>query len=128
MVLAGRRLYKFMAPSNSPSASPQKLQIYNFGADILNWTATRSAPWIQLSSTGGEAPAELLVGVDVTGLSPGRYSGLVTINALSAAVTSSQVASLATERTEVATVDVSVVVLPPINRYLFLPLIMRAGE
>jgi hypothetical protein len=128
LVLAGKTMYRFTAPTNNPSASPQKLQVYNLGADTMNWTATKSEPWIRLSSTGGEAPAELLIGVNVAGLSPGSYSGEVTIDAFSTAAASSQDAGLATEGTETATVDVSVVVLPPIDHYLYLPLILKAGE
>ena len=49
LVLAGKTMYRFTAPTNSPSASPQTLQIYNLGAGTMNWTATGSLPAFRAS-------------------------------------------------------------------------------
>jgi hypothetical protein len=125
LVLAGKTLYRFVAPRNLPPARQQKLQIYNFGADTLSWTAFASAPWITLSSTSGEAPAEVLIGVDPAGLSPGRYDGEVTITTSSAGAMSGQGEGVANGRDETATVSVRFVVLPTKMTYVFLPVVLR---
>ena len=124
LVLAGQTVYKFVTSSNRPLVSLQKLQIYNFGADMLNWAAYKSASWITLSSSSGDAPAELLIGVDPAGLAPGRYEGTVTITTLD---TSGLIATGSDRRRETATIEVSLRVLPAKQFVVYLPLLMVTG-
>ncbi|MFQ5594495.1 MAG: hypothetical protein ACE5HA_10120, partial [Anaerolineae bacterium] len=127
LTLAGQALYKFVTSSNGPSINPQKLQVYNFGAGMLNWTASKSASWITLSDSSGTAPSELLIGVNPKGMAPGRYNGMVTINTSSAAETFGLLTADANSRGETATVEVSVQVLPPRQYSLYLPLLTVRG-
>ncbi|NJK79136.1 MAG: hypothetical protein HC876_05830 [Chloroflexaceae bacterium] len=48
--------------------------------DAINWTATASEPWVNLSATAGATPAEVLVSFDTSGLAPGRYTATVTVS------------------------------------------------
>lgn len=46
------------------------------------WTATVSAPFgLNVSASAGTSPAQMTVGVDVTGLPPGMYTGAVILHA-----------------------------------------------
>ncbi len=63
----------------------QSIDIANNGNAILNWTATTSDSWITLSATSGSVSVSgslaLDVGVDLTGIVAGSYSGSVLISA-----------------------------------------------
>jgi hypothetical protein len=120
IVLAGHSEYTFTTPGNGPSLSQQKLQIYNFGAGMLTWAAYKSDAWITLSSSSGEAPAELLIGVNPAGLAPGQYKGTVTI---SSPDTSGVIATGSERGQETAALAVSLQVLPDMWLTEYLPLI-----
>jgi hypothetical protein len=51
------------------------------GTGSFAWTATTSAGWLHISSVSGSAPSTAGIGVDLTGLAQGTYSGTVTISA-----------------------------------------------
>jgi hypothetical protein len=65
------------------------VEIKNNGNKILNWTASTNESWITLSETFGSTGiggiSSLNVGVDLTGLLPGTYTGAVEIRAESGA-------------------------------------------
>jgi len=61
--------------------APQTLKITNAGGGVLAWEASVDVPWLQLSSTQGEAPSELSVSVQPEGLEPGVYEGTITLTA-----------------------------------------------
>jgi len=47
----------------------------------VNWTASTTAAWLNLSASSGTAPYTLNVSVNSASLAAGTYSGTVTINA-----------------------------------------------
>ncbi len=65
--------------------APQGIDITNNGNTVLNWTAEASESWIILSAASGSTPVSgvsaLNIGVDLTGLASGNYSGTVSISA-----------------------------------------------
>lgn len=67
--------------AGNPAA--QTISIANSGSGTLNWTASKSVPWIVLGqdagTTGPGAAASLSVGVDISSMIPGSLSGAVTI-------------------------------------------------
>jgi hypothetical protein len=65
---------------NTPS---QSVSVFDEGSGTINWTATTSAPWLNLSSSTGSTPYTLNVSVNSSGLAAGSYTGTITINASS---------------------------------------------
>lgn len=57
----------------------QVLAIRNDGDGELSWVANVDQNWIHLNSTGSNAPANLQVIANATGLNPGQYKGSITI-------------------------------------------------
>jgi hypothetical protein len=53
--------------------------ISNTGGGTLNWTSTKSRPWLRRSPFAGTAPSTVKVSVDGTGVAPGVYYGYVYI-------------------------------------------------
>ena len=78
-LLANPGSLTFSAFLNQAAPPAQTVSIFNQGTGTLNWTATKSASWITLSSTSGSTPASLSVSVNTTGLAPGNYTGTITI-------------------------------------------------
>jgi uncharacterized protein (TIGR03437 family) len=58
----------------------------------LSFTASTSAPWLQVTPASGAMPATLQISIDPSGLQAGSYSGTVTITAAQATPTNRQVA------------------------------------
>jgi len=65
---------------NTPS---QSVSVFDEGSGTINWTATTSAPWLNLSSSAGSTPSTMNVSVNSSGLAAGDYTGTITINASS---------------------------------------------
>ena len=74
------------AGTSNPAA--QTVPISNMGAGAMNWTASPSAPWLQLSANSGTttsgAPYMLGVTPNITGLAPGTYNATITISSSNA--------------------------------------------
>ncbi len=125
LALAGMREYQFVAASNQRAVAPQELLVFNLGGGTLEWSAIASEPWILLDSEGGSGPSVLSIGVEPGGLEEGHYIGTITLvnRSAQAAVGPTQ----ATADREVATLDVSLTVLPPkdFGRFVYLPLIRK---
>jgi PKD repeat protein len=83
----------------------QDVVITNNGSGPLNWTAAADSDWIDLSVSSGIAEVSgtstLTIGVDLTGLAVGTYTGYVTIGSGTSAV-------------DVVTVTLIVTELPPL--------------
>jgi hypothetical protein len=72
--------FYFTALQDSANPADQNLSITNIGQGTLNWTATKNAAWLQLSSYGGAAPSNVTVTVDNTGLTAGVYVDSITVS------------------------------------------------
>jgi hypothetical protein len=125
LTLVGMREYEFVAASNQLVVAPQDLLIFNFGGGTLDWSATASEPWITLGSEGGSGQSTLSIGVELNGLDEGYYTGTITLVNLSTRAAAGP--STADASREIATIDVSLRVLPAkdFGRYIFLPLVLR---
>jgi hypothetical protein len=66
---------------DSSTRKVQTLTVYNMGAKPFAFTAAASAPWIHLSSSGGQVTSDidLQVSIDWTSLLAGDQAGTVTI-------------------------------------------------
>jgi hypothetical protein len=76
----------FSALAGGANPAAQNLNITNTGGGTLNWTASKTQPWLTLSAGSGSAPGALSVGVSIAGLAAGSYSDVVTVAAPSAGV------------------------------------------
>ena len=59
---------------DSGISSPQILEIQNCDVGIVDWTASYTASWLQLSSSQGTAPSTITVTADVAGLGLGIHT------------------------------------------------------
>jgi uncharacterized repeat protein (TIGR01451 family) len=75
----GSNALAFTSIYGQASIDPRQIAIRNSGDGALTWTATADQPWIVLNSVSGEAPFNLDVTPNSTGLIPGTYTGKVTI-------------------------------------------------
>lgn len=62
--------------ANPPS---QTLSITNGGNGTLDWTATTDKPWLIINPSSGQAPSQAEVSVNLSGLTAGTYTGVVTV-------------------------------------------------
>jgi PKD repeat protein len=66
-----------VADGENPPA--QVFSIRNAGGGELHWSADETMSWLNLSAQQGIAPAVVTATVDLSGLSTGTYSGLITV-------------------------------------------------
>ncbi|HUB81072.1 MAG TPA: SMP-30/gluconolactonase/LRE family protein [Bryobacteraceae bacterium] len=68
----------------SPAGSTAQLQITNNGEGVLQWTATANTEeggsWLELPTSSGTAPSTITIAADATSLSPGVYTGSITVS------------------------------------------------
>ena len=69
----------FAASTSTSPTSDQKLVIESSGGAPLNWTATVTQDWIQVSPTSGTGSGIITVSPNTSGLSVGTYTGNITI-------------------------------------------------
>jgi Leucine-rich repeat (LRR) protein len=74
-----RTRLNFGAVIGGPHTGSQDILIGNSGGSGMNWTASASADWIQVSPLSGTEEMTASVSIDVTGLLSGNYNGTVTI-------------------------------------------------
>lgn len=71
----------FNAIANDTNPDPKILTIKNIGGSVLNWTLTKTQPWLDLNPSSGSDSDGVEVSVDITGLSLGTYTDTITISA-----------------------------------------------
>ncbi|HWB99185.1 MAG TPA: N,N-dimethylformamidase beta subunit family domain-containing protein [Bryobacteraceae bacterium] len=71
----------FESTAGQSSPANQSLAISNGGSGTFSWTAATDAPWLSVSLASGSAPAATNVSINTAGLTPGTYTGHVTISA-----------------------------------------------
>jgi hypothetical protein len=69
----------FEAIEGGADPASQSFTITNDGTGTLNWTASETMDWLNLSSTNGVAPATVNASVNIDGLSAGTYIGQISI-------------------------------------------------
>lgn len=70
----------FSCMENGPNPAAQALTLSNIGnQDVINWTASSDVSWVTVTPLSGVSPGVLSVQVNQIGLTPGSYSGLITI-------------------------------------------------
>ncbi len=74
----------FSAYSGSSNPASQDLVITNVGAGTMNWIASTSASWLQLSASSGTtvsgAPFSLTLSPNTAGMAPGTYTTTVNVS------------------------------------------------
>jgi hypothetical protein len=69
----------FGAQRNGSSTNSQTVRIDNSGGGTLAWSAGGDQNWLICSPSSGSGSGEISVSVDTTGLTPGTYTGAVTV-------------------------------------------------
>ncbi len=70
----------FGAVTTGTATESQSFQVENIGTGILNWSVGKDAAWLNCTPTSGIGGGEINVTVDVSGKTPGTYSGTVTVS------------------------------------------------
>jgi len=81
--------FGFSATEGGANPADQTLEIWNSGADTLDWSISDDADWLSSSpetgsSIGPTDVSEVTVSVDITGMSAGSYNATITITAIAA--------------------------------------------
>ncbi len=72
--------FYFQALQDSTAPASQDMEINNVGLGTLNWTATESASWLDLSAYTGTAPSVVTLSVNNTSMAPGLYTTQVQVS------------------------------------------------
>ncbi len=67
----------FVGVAGGPSPAPKVVTVSNTGGGSLSWTASADANWINLSTSSGGAPTQVVVTANSQGLASGYYQGSV---------------------------------------------------
>jgi hypothetical protein len=110
-LIAGAESLRFTAPV-SGATEDQSLWIANAAMGVINWSASSDSAWLKLSAQSGQTPGEVSVGVDVGELTPGVYTGAITVQSPGAADSPREVA-------------VVLVISNPNSFQIFMPTISR---
>jgi hypothetical protein len=84
-VSASPTTLSFAATAGGGNPSGQAITIANTGGGTLNWTATKTQPWLLLGASSGVGPALISVQAFTGSLPAGTYTDIVTISASGAA-------------------------------------------
>jgi len=69
----------FATATNTNPTTDQKIVVENTGGVSLNWTATPTVSWIQVSPPSGSGSGIVTVSANASGLSIGTHTGKITI-------------------------------------------------
>ncbi len=78
-IALSRTQINFGATTAGSQTGAQRVYLSNTGAGTLVWTATGDQTWLSCTPASGAGGAELSIAVDPSGLSPGAYTGSVSI-------------------------------------------------
>lgn len=78
LVLSRSQMY-FAAQYLDGTTGTQSLYISNSGAGNLSWNITSDSPWLYASPSSGSSSSEVLVSANPAGLTPGVYTGKLTV-------------------------------------------------
>jgi hypothetical protein len=76
--------FTFPATANGVSSKPRSFKIRNSGCGTVDWTVSNNASWLNCTPTTGTSPGSVSVSVDPAGLTPGSYSGTITVTDVNA--------------------------------------------
>jgi ligand-binding sensor domain-containing protein len=71
----------FTVNNYSPPPGSKTMWVSNGGGGVLSFSVTKDAPWLDVTPTSGQAPQELTVSANHSGLAIGTYQGHVTVSA-----------------------------------------------
>jgi hypothetical protein len=74
----------FTATQGGDNPPIQAIGIWNSGGQTLNWSTSDNAAWLSLSPTNGSSSggtSNVIVSVNIFGLTAGSYTGMLTISA-----------------------------------------------
>jgi len=83
MVVSPDKLVFTIGQGQGPSLD-QALSVVNQGGGMLNQSMSDNMPWIDLRPVPGATTAQTasaMVAVNATGMAPGQYTGIITVNA-----------------------------------------------
>jgi hypothetical protein len=75
---------KDSATAGSTVPDSATLHVSNSGTGAITWTAVKHQPWVHLSKTSGNAPADVLVTLNPSGLPPGTQRDTIVFSSAEA--------------------------------------------
>ncbi|HER00062.1 MAG TPA: hypothetical protein ENO22_12045 [candidate division Zixibacteria bacterium] len=85
--------FSFQGTEGEKATMYDTLTITNSGSGVLNWNATKTQTWLNLSPASGVAPSNMQIAVNTSGLSVGTYYDTITVTG-AGATNSPQVAEV----------------------------------
>ncbi len=73
------RAFNFIAHPGGTPPGPKFLDVKATGGGTLNWTASKTGAWLNISPVSGSAPGKIELTINLTGLDPGSYEGEVEV-------------------------------------------------
>jgi hypothetical protein len=95
-----------------PSPEDWHLWVTNGGAGSLSWTVSDDAAWLSVTPGAGDAPTEIIVSANPSGLSAGEYTASITVTASGASGSPH-------------TIPVTLTVYASGTRWIYLPVISK---
>jgi hypothetical protein len=83
-IVLNRDSLTFGAVQGSTASGDQTFSIGSSSSGALNWTAAADKGWLSCTPTSGSGDGVVTVSVDVTGLTPGTYTGSISVSATNA--------------------------------------------
>lgn len=133
--VSGLGALSFNVATDLTTSPKRTLRLFNGGSDELQWTVNATEPWIEINPPGGTGPGPVEIDVNMQGMAPGLYTGVVEIHSSQVAEVNAATADSvnAVEQTvvdETVTIPVRVKVLPPkmeevTTRQILMPIIKR---
>ncbi|MDH7513940.1 MAG: Ig-like domain-containing protein [Clostridiales bacterium] len=80
VLYVNKSLVYFGATQGGATTRRERILVANSGQGVINWQATKSASWIEVSPSSGAGNAALEIAVNASGLSAGSRSGTVTVS------------------------------------------------
>ncbi len=84
----------FASQAGGAAPATQSVSITNAGTSTLTYSTASDAPWLTVTPASGSAPATLTIAADQTGLSPGAYTGHITVTAAAPAQGTPQIVTV----------------------------------
>jgi hypothetical protein len=73
--------FNFVGILGDDEPQPQTLSISNSGVGTINWTVATDQSWLSCTPSVGTDAGQVSVSIDTAGLTPGKYTGNITVSA-----------------------------------------------
>jgi Secretion system C-terminal sorting domain/Viral BACON domain len=106
----------FTAEEDGPNPTSQNINVTEATAEVVSFAITENASWLSFNPASGSTPQQVTAFIDITGLAPGNYSEIVSVNIVTMALASSR-ATLTVNLTVTAKPVLTLAVTPTVLNF-----------